>query len=133
MIFETALNIGDKGWVYNGTNGVEQLTIGKITIEHTDSTGCGWMSFGDNYKPQKSHAEKYMCEETGISGGSVYTLNEHIFTTEEAAREAFAECIAKSEAQKKARQERDRQEKLSRESYLRSQLAEIDRIKAERE
>lgn len=127
MKFESAFDIGEKGWVFEYDNypysgrAVER-TVGQIRIVHTDSKGSEY-AFGDNYKPQK--------EETGINGGSVYTLGQHIFKTKEECEAVFAEVIAKSVAEKKAQQKRERKEKLSRESYLRSQLAEIEQIKAE--
>jgi hypothetical protein len=132
--FETAFNIGDKGWVmWSDCKHPQQLTIGKIIIEHTDSKGDGRTSglIGDNYKPQKSHFERYMCEETGIDSGSVYTLGQHIFTTEEECREVNAEQIKKLEEQERQQKEYQKQEKLRREATLRAQLAEIERIKAE--
>jgi hypothetical protein len=130
MIFETTFNIGDKGWVYWGEAGVRQATIGKITVEHTDSKGTEG-SWADNYKPQKEHLEKYMCEETGIGSGAVYTMNEHIFKTEEECRAKYAEEIARQEKEKREAEEYRKKEKLSKEWYLREQLAEIERIKGE--
>jgi hypothetical protein len=132
MKFETAFNIGDKGWVmWSDWKHPQQVTIGKIIIEHTDSTGRPEVSFGDNYKPQKEHLERYMCEETGIGSGTVYTLGKNIFTTEEECCEVHAEEIKRLEEQERRQKAYAREEKLRRESTLRAQLAEIERLKAE--
>jgi hypothetical protein len=132
MKFETAFNIGDKGWVmYNDWKHPQQVTVGQIRIEHTDSKGDSSYSFGDNYKPQKKHLEQYMCEETGIGSGTVYTLGKTIFATKEECLEAFEERIRELEEYERAEKERKKQEKLRQEASLRAQLDEIERIKAE--
>ena len=133
MKFETMFNIGDKGWVFFYENkNPQQLTIGKIIVEHTDSKGSpdGYYD-ADNYKPQQSYFEKYMCEETGIGSGTVYTGGEHIFTTKEECLEKYAERILELEEQERQQREYDKQSKLRREASLRAQLEEIERIKAE--
>jgi hypothetical protein len=133
MKFETTFNIGDKAWVmFSGYKHPQQVTIGQIRVEHTHSKGHRTGSFvGDNYKPQKKHEEQYMCEETGIGSGTVYTLGENIFATKEECLERFAEEIRKIEDQEREEKERVKQEKLRREGTLRAQLEEIERIKAE--
>ena len=65
------------------------LTIGLIRIEYRDSPGYPSEINADNYAPQRGMEERYMCVETGIGTGSVYTPQEHIFATPEAAQ---AEC-----------------------------------------
>lgn len=133
MKFETAFDIGDKGWVmYQGWKHPQQVTIGQIRVVHTDSKGSGSFSFvGDNYKPQKGYSEEYMCDETGIGSGTVYTFGNNIFVTKEECLEVFADSIKKIEAQEREQREYEKQEKLRRESSLRAQLAEIERLKAE--
>jgi ribosomal protein L37AE/L43A len=76
--------IAKSKWVVVGPR-----TVGRIEIQVTDSPGYPSEINADNYKAQKGRAEKYMCIETGIGSGSVYTLNEHIFATK---AEAQQEC-----------------------------------------
>lgn len=132
MIFETAFNIGDRGWVYYGTrsNYVQQATIGKITVEHTettlyedDETGYG--------EPVLEHKEKYMCKETGVGSGTVFTYGETIFKTKQECEAAFAGRIAAQAEEKIAAELRSNERKLAEESGLRARLAEIERIKLE--
>lgn len=80
MKYETTFNFGDKVWVSCFESGVAEMTVGKITIEHTKSIGKPGSMF-DNYKPQESFEEKYMMEETGIGSGNIYSLNLHVFKT----------------------------------------------------
>lgn len=127
MEIKTTFNCGDKAWVFN--DAPERLTIGQIKVEFTDSPGIGETIF-DNYKPKKGMTEKYMCVESGIGSGRVYTLGEHIFATEAECIAANAERIAERAAAD-ARQQRERREQLLRqEAGLRAELAEIEAIKA---
>ena len=135
MHITTAFSCGDKAWAFNGAR-AEQLTVGQVRVSVTDSTGvndgrvepnCG-IQF-DNYKPQQSRVEEYMCIETGIGSGSVYTLGKHIFATQEECEAAHAESLAQVEQEKRERVERQRRELLAREDYLRAELARIDAAK----
>lgn len=87
MKFESAFNIGDLCWCTNGEGYVRALNIGQIRIEMTDSPGIIDNLF-DNFKAQKSYIETYMCVETGIGSGNVYTLGRNIFKTEDEALKA---------------------------------------------
>lgn len=88
MIMKSRFNIGDKVFCILGGNEVHDLTIGQVRIVITDSLGTGDTLF-DNYKPQRSYKEEYMCVESGIGCGSVYTLDRNIFATEEEANDAL--------------------------------------------
>lgn len=70
------------------------LTVGQVRVCLTDSKGindgyveCINVAF-DNYKPQQSYTEEYMCEETGIGSGTVYTWGKSAFLTETEAQQA---------------------------------------------
>lgn len=91
MRFNSRFNIGDKVWVYRGDCAVE-LTVGKIEIAHTDSKGRSGEDLFSNYMPQKSYKERYMCEETGIGSGSVFTLGKNIFATKEECESAIVDA-----------------------------------------
>jgi hypothetical protein len=90
---------GDKAWCYENAGAV-QRTVGLVRVELIDSPGID--STFSNYAKQNGYTEQYMCIETGIGSGSVYTLGEHIFATE-------AECLAANagriERAKKAQEE----------------------------
>lgn len=132
MKFESTFNIGDVAYTFvNGIKYPQAVTIGQIRIEHTDSKGDSSYSFGDNYKHQKGYVEQYMCDETGVGSGTVYTLGEHIFATSEECAAANAERIKEIEGREAEQKKRNREEKLRREASLRAQLEEIERIKAE--
>jgi len=66
----------------------EPLTIGKITIEHTESRGRPGEETFDNYMPQNERRESYMADETGIGTGTIHTLDRIFATREEAQTEA---------------------------------------------
>ena len=88
MKFESRFDIGGK--VFVPINGIStQVTIGKVTIEHTDSKGRPGEDLFDNYKPQKKYKETYMCDETGVGSGSCWELGRSIFATEAECEQAI--------------------------------------------
>jgi len=87
MKIESAFDIGDPCWCTNGNGAIRALTIGLVRVEIKDSPGVGDSIF-DNYKSQKSYKEEYMCIETGIGSGNVYTLGRNIFKSESEAIKA---------------------------------------------
>lgn len=81
-------NCGDKVWcIQNGKN-IVALTIGQINIKITDSPGRLGETIFDNYKPQTGREESYMCVESGIGSGAVFTFNKNIFATKIEAENA---------------------------------------------
>lgn len=93
MKIETMFSAGDMAWCVT-ERGVEHLTIGQVRVEVTESPGTGDTIF-DNYKPQSGYKEQYMCVETGIGSGNVYTLGETIFGTEKEAMSAHSARLEK--------------------------------------
>lgn len=91
MNIETRFDNGDKVWVMAGKYGVNCFTVGLVRVEITDSPGLDGETTFDNYMPQKGRKEEYMCIETGIGSGTVYTLGKNIFTTENEALSALSE------------------------------------------
>jgi len=91
MHFKSELNIGDIAFVWDDINKISMpVTIGQIRIKHTDSPGRGDPDeIFDNYKPLKAYEEDYMCIETGIDSGRLYTYNLHIFKTSKECADAF--------------------------------------------
>ena len=89
MVYRSHFSIGDKVWCIIGENRVEELTVGQIRIIHTDSPGREGEELFDNFKPQKDYEEEYMCVETGIKSGSVFTWLKNIFATQAEAEQAI--------------------------------------------
>ena len=87
MEYTTTFDIGDKVWVIAGEP--QLLTVGKIIVEHTDSPGIPGETWFDNFKPQNSYTEKYMCVESGIGTGSVWELGKNIFGSLDECRRAI--------------------------------------------
>jgi hypothetical protein len=71
------------------------LTIGQMRVCITDSKGLAGESLFDNYKPQKSLREEYMCIESGIGSGAIYWSEKLSATLAEA--EAMAEKMNSEE------------------------------------
>jgi len=131
MKIETAFSCGDKAWVF-GKAGSELRTIGQVQVIFTDSPGVEQEDIVfDNYKKQSGYDERYMCIETGVGSGSVYTLNEHIFATRKACDKANAKRIAENKAQEARNRAYERRKLLESEMYHRRQLQAIEAAKAE--
>lgn len=122
MKFNTKLSCGDAAWVFFGrySEGVQEATVRQVRIEYTD--------YADRVKELK---EIYMCEETGVGSGTVYTYGEHIFRTREECEIKFAARIAEMKQEKADIAARQIKEKLGKEKLLRIQLAEIEELKKE--
>ena len=141
MKIETQLSCGDKVWRFNGAH-AEQLTVGQVRVEYTESRGCSDLEFrgdvimngGENYAPIRPQQEEiYMCTETGIGSGSLYKLGETIFLSKE-------DCLAANEAKMEANrlamlatQAYNEEQELKAEGHLRNRLAKIESIKRKRE
>jgi hypothetical protein len=123
MDIKTKFSCGDKAWTFSGSHS-EEMTIGSIEVTVTNSAGDDGQMF-DNYKSQSGYVEKYMCTETGIGSGSVYTLNEHIFGTKEECDVANAEWIAKRKAEQDAERVYQRNMLIEEEAEV---LRKLDRI-----
>ena len=71
--------VGDV-WIVKET----PLTIGCVQIDVRESVGTE-DGLGDNYKPQHSYRERYMCVETGIGTGKMYGIFD-LFEDKESAQ-----------------------------------------------
>lgn len=133
MKFETAFSCGDKGWSFDGES-VRQVTVGQIRLTYTQSEGVndGYVDPNvriafDNYTPKPAeYEEDYMCVETGIGSGSIYTLNKRIFLTKEACELAYAKDIEDRKRQQEALRAEGIRERKSRISRLRAELAMLE-------
>lgn len=108
MKIESAFNIRDRCWCTSGNGDIRPLTIGCIRTETIDSIGIEGSMF-NNYKPKKSYNEQYMCVETGIGSGNLYTLGRNIFRTEKEAVEAVDRAEFERKAQERAKEQAKRQ------------------------
>jgi len=86
MNFSTQFSPRDKVWCLDLANGaVTLLTVGQVRICLTDSDGIEGETMFDNYKPHQNFKEEYMCVESGIGTGTVFTLGKSIFGSREEA------------------------------------------------
>jgi hypothetical protein len=130
MEITTKFAPGDKAWTYDHELGKPVLsTVGQVRVSITDSPGTGESMF-DNYGPQKGREERYMCIETGIGSGSVYTLGEHIFDSEAECASVYAEAIAEQQREKERVEIRQRNNLIAEEADLRARLARIEQMKS---
>jgi hypothetical protein len=136
MEFKTALSCGDKAWTFDGER-IRQRTVGQVRVEYTQSHGLpegGFMeggviaNGGENYAPMEpALVESYMCVETGIGSGSVYTLGETIFVSEEACRTANATRLADLAKEKRKREDYQREQRILRLRMLRHEISSLKR------
>jgi len=141
MKLETKFSCGDTVYVFSAGCTKEnpgfarQMTIGRVQISHTGRlTASGGVLYRGNkvFEPdlRPEFEESYMCVETGIGTGSIWTL-ENIFRT---AEEALASGAERMEAIRQGwiKQERgQRQDLIRREESVRRELAKIEKAKAE--
>lgn len=102
MNFSSALNFGDKAWIFG--DAPREVTIGQIRITATSTPGIyedgeDGIQF-DNYKAVSDYEEVYMCVETGVGSGSLWTFGKNIFMTREACIEANQQAIQQREQAK---------------------------------
>lgn len=83
---------GDEEWTYG-----EQLTVGRVGVEITNSPGREGEEIFDNYKAQTERKEEYMCVETGVGSGTLHRV-ESLFPTKAEALDACIELNAQLEA-----------------------------------
>ena len=131
MEIKTKFSCGDKAWTFSGCYSME-MTIGSVSVTVTDSSGDDDQMF-DNFKSQSGYVEKYMCTETGIGSGQVYTLGEHIFETKDECDSANAERTAKYKAEQDAARIYRRDSLIREEKSILSRLAMINEAKNQAE
>lgn len=131
MDIKTKFSCGDKAWTFCGSRS-EEMTIGRVEVTVTQSTGDDEQMFG-NYKSQSGYVEKYMCTESGIGSGSVYTVGEHIFGTKEECDVANAEHVAKRQAEQQAARIYQRDQLIREESAVLRKLERINEAKLQAE
>lgn len=138
MEIKTKYSCGDKVWVWGGYDCAEQITVGQVRAEVTQSKGLngGYVDSGcnvafDNYKSQSGYKEQYMCVETGIGSGTVWSVD-RMFDSKKDCIAANKKRIDELKKQEEKEKKRKDDEKLRNEMYLRAQLDDIEKIKKSR-
>lgn len=123
--FTTKLKLGGQAFGVSGglDPTIQRLTVGQIRVIETLPTS---RFFADDV----CYKEEYMCVETGVGGGTVWTYGKNIFATE---AEAQAGVIAHQQASYKQRAERDARRAESEEHQRQRDLRELDRLKKQYE
>lgn len=119
--FTTKLKLGGKAFVVEG--GLDPcalvMTVGQIRVIET-------LPKCRSFEGDVCYKEEYMCVETGVGCGTVYTYGKSIFATEEEARFGV---IARQQEAYKQRAERDAARAKAEESARRRELAELSRLR----
>lgn len=124
--FTTKLSLGQKAFiVYGGLDPyIEELTVGLIrVIETHPKAKCP-------YTQNSCYKEEYMCFETGVGSGSVYTYGEHIFATREEAERGLTR---RQQEVYKERAERDAWKAKQAEEQRERDLLTLKRLKEQYE
>lgn len=100
MNLTTKYNLGQTVWAashsWKHTSPIGPLTIGQVQKTLTDSPGISHETVFDNYMPQQSTEERYMCVETGIGTGTAYYAQD-LFLTEQEAQAALLALTEQSQ------------------------------------
>ena len=120
--FTTKLSLGKAAFVVSGglDPAVLEMTVGQIRVIQTMPGKTIWSD-------QPCYVEEYMCLETGVGSGQIYTYGKSIFATKE---EANVGVILVQQRMYKERKARD--EHLARVAADRKalELAELNRLQA---
>ena len=119
--FTTKLRLGGEAFGVSGGLDpiIQRLTVGQIRVIETLPTSRF-------YEDDVCYKEEYMCVETGVGSGSVWTYGKNIFATE---YEAQAGVIAHQQAAYKQRAERDAYQAQEAARRKREDLAQLQRLK----
>lgn len=125
--FKTAMNVGDIAYVVRGTIDpyIEEMRVGQIRITQTHPSKA---LEGDWHLPV--YREEYMCFETGVGSGTVWTLGKHIFANEKDALAGMAAVRQHYHAERAARDARAAERAAEAKA---ADLAELNRLKAKYE
>jgi len=104
MKYTSQFDNGSKVWCIVDGERFLELTVGRVVIKSTASPGIDDEHTFDNYKPQYDYSEEYMCVETGIGTGAVFTAGKNIFATAEQAQQTLHAMQEEAE-QEEAEQE----------------------------
>jgi hypothetical protein len=123
--FTTKLKLGGEAFGVSGglDPTIQRLTVGQIRVTET-MPGARFFSEEPCYK------EEYMCVETGVGSGTIWTYGKNIFATE---AEAQTGVIAHQQAAYKQRAERDAYREQQAEQQRQNDLRTLERLKKQYE
>jgi hypothetical protein len=123
--FTTKLKLGGEAFGVSGglDPTIQRLTVGQIRVIET-------LPSSRFFEHDVCYKEEYMCVETGVGGGTVWTYGNNIFATE---AEAQTGVIAHQQAAYKQRAERDAYSAQEAERQRLSDLRTLDRLKQQYE
>lgn len=123
--FTTSLKLGGRAYGVSGglDPTIQLLTVGQVRIVQTHPRSRNWAS-------DVCYVEEYMCDETGVGGGTVWEYGKNIFATEAEAQQGV---IAHQQAAYKQRAERDARKAEQDAQKRASDLAALKRLKEQYE
>jgi hypothetical protein len=123
--FTTKLKLGGEAFGVSGglDPTIQRLTVGQIRVIET-LPSSRFFDYDVCYK------EEYMCIETGVGSGAVWTYGKNIFATE---AEAQTGVIAHQQAAYKQRAERDAYRAQQAEQQRQNDLRTLERLKQQYE
>jgi hypothetical protein len=123
--FTTKLKLGGEAFGVSGglDPTIQRLTVGQIRVIET-LPGARFFTEEPCYK------EEYMCVETGVGSGTIWTYGKNIFATD---ADAHAGVIAHQQAAYKQRAERDALREQEAERQRLSDLRTLERLKKQYE
>lgn len=123
--FTTKLKLGGEAFGVSGglDPSIQRLTVGQIRVTETlPSARC--------FTEDPCYKEEYMCVETGVGSGTIWTYGKNIFATE---AEAQIGVIAHQRAAYKQRAERDARQAQEAERKRLDDLRTLERLKKQYE
>ena len=123
--FTTKLKLGGEAFGVSGglDPTIQRLTVGQIRVIET-------LPSSRFFEHDVCYKEEYMCVETGVGGGTVWTYGKNIFATE---AEAQTGVIAHQQAAYKQRAERDAYSAQKAEQQRQDDLRTLERLKQQYE
>jgi hypothetical protein len=123
--FTTKLKLGGPAYVVRGAIdfSIDVMTVGQIRVIETLPSARSWAS-------EVCYKEEYMCVETGVGGGNVYTYGKNIFATEEEAKVGVKILEI---AARKRREARDKQRAEEAERQRLQDMRTLERLKRQYE
>lgn len=123
--FTTKLKLGGEAFGVSGglDPTIHPMTVGQIRVIER-LPGCGFFS------EEPCYTEEYMCVETGVGSGTIWTYGKNIFATESEAQRGV---IAHQQAAYKQRAERDAYLAQEAERQRMNDLLTLERLKQQYE
>jgi hypothetical protein len=120
--FSTKLSLGKTAFVVSGGLDpvVLEMTVGQIRVIQTMPGKTIWAD-------QPCYVEEYMCVETGVGSGQIYTYGKSIFATSKEAEVVVAIAKQRQHKERKLRDEHLAKVAADRRAL---ELAELNRLQA---